>query len=124
MDGYNVPVMVTPKQISPKCTISGCVKDLKNCCPVELQVRNRNGEVVACRSACSAFNLDSFCCRNEYGTPEKCRPSLYSKLFKEACPGYYSYAYDMPPPLVSCSAKEFVISFCPSGWGQNEHSSV
>ncbi|KAL5740137.1 hypothetical protein ACOSQ2_029317 [Xanthoceras sorbifolium] len=127
VDGYNLPVMVTTRQMSPKCTITGCVKNLKGWCPQELQVLNRTGqEVVACKSPCLAFNLDSYCCRNEYGTPETCKASWYSKLFKEACPAYYSYAYDMPPPLMSCSSKEFVITFCPSGWGDHDeqHSSI
>ncbi|KAK2647594.1 hypothetical protein Ddye_015083 [Dipteronia dyeriana] len=125
VDGYNLPVTVTTKQATPKCTIKGCVKNLKSSCPQELQVLNKNGQVVACKSACLAFNLDSFCCRNEFGTPEKCKPSLYSKIFKEACPAYYSYAFDMPPPLVTCSSGEFVITFCPSGWGDDhQHSSM
>ena len=79
VDGYNLPVMVTTKQASPKCTINGCVKNLKSSCPQELQVLNKTGQVVACKSACLAFNLDSFCCRNEFGTPEKCKPSLIAR---------------------------------------------
>ncbi|KAJ0099244.1 hypothetical protein Patl1_22066 [Pistacia atlantica] len=55
---------------------------------------------------------------NEYGTPEKCKPNLYSKIFKDACPAYFSYAFDMPSPLISCASKEHVITFCPSGWGK------
>ncbi|KAF2316209.1 hypothetical protein GH714_041550 [Hevea brasiliensis] len=117
VDGYNLPVSVTNKQTSPKCTIGGCSKSLKNWCPHELQVLNNNGEVVACKSACLAFNLDSFCCRNDYGSPEKCRPNVYSKIFKEACPSYYSYAFDSPPPLVNCAATEYFVTFCPSSWG-------
>ncbi|KAH0969136.1 hypothetical protein GBA52_029008 [Prunus armeniaca] len=75
-------------------------------CPEELKVLNSKGEVVACKSACLAFNTDPFCCRNEYGTPAKCKPSVYSKIFKDACPSYYSYAYDSPPPLVTCKSRD------------------
>ncbi|GAV85071.1 Thaumatin domain-containing protein [Cephalotus follicularis] len=118
VDGYNLPISVTTRQSStPKCSIGGCSKDLKYLCPQELQVRNKDGDVVACRSACLAFNVDSFCCRNQYGTPEKCKPTVYSKIFKDACPSYYSYAYDRPPPLINCEGKEYVITFCPSAWG-------
>ncbi|KAF5746847.1 Pathogenesis-related thaumatin superfamily protein [Tripterygium wilfordii] len=126
VDGYNIPVFVSNRQLTPKCTINGCNKNLKNSCPPELQVVNANWEVVACKSACLAFNLDSFCCRNEYGTPEKCKPSVYSKLFRDACPSYYSYAYDKQAPLVTCpSSNEYVITFCPSSWGAGgSHSSV
>lgn len=114
VDGYNLPVSVTTKPILAKCSIPGCHKDLKSFCPRELQVVNKNGEIVACKSACLAFDTDSFCCRNEYGSPEKCKPNLYSKIFKEACPSYYSYAFDMPPTLVNCASKVYVITFCPS----------
>ncbi|XP_010435956.1 PREDICTED: thaumatin-like protein [Camelina sativa] len=121
VDGYNLPVAVNSKPISSKCAISGCHKDLKTTCPEELQVLNEEGRIVACKSACLAFDNDRFCCRNAYGTPGKCKRNMYSMLFKEACPNYYSYAYDTPPPLVTCSAKEYLITFCPSSWG---HSST
>jgi hypothetical protein len=86
-------------------------------CPRELEVLNSNGEVVACKSACLAFDLDNFCCRNDYGSPKKCRPNVYSKIFKDACPNYFSYAFDTPTPLVSCGSLEYIITFCPYGWG-------
>ncbi|KAM7267820.1 hypothetical protein ACFE04_009986 [Oxalis oulophora] len=124
VDGYNLPVSVISKQHTPKCTIGGCWKDLKVTCPRELQVVNKDGVVVACKSGCLAYNLDQFCCRNEYGTPQKCKPTLYSKLFKEACPYYYSYAFDSPAPVVSCDAREYVIAFCPSGWGTANYTSI
>ncbi|CAN1153199.1 Pathogenesis-related protein 5 [Linum perenne] len=122
VDGYNIPVAVLSRPLSAKCAVSGCVRDLNGCCPPELQVLSRNGSgrVVGCKSACKTFNIDSFCCRNEYGRPEKCRPNVYSKMFKDACPSYYSYAYDSPPPLVNCTAKEYVITFCPSSWGVDD----
>lgn len=121
VDGFNLPISVNSKQpISPKCAIGSCEKDLNKICPDELKVLNGNGEVVACRSACLAFGLDSFCCRNAYGSPETCKPSLYSRMFKEACPSYYSFAFDSPPPLASCSARELVITFCPAGWGSGD----
>lgn len=117
VDGYNLPVSVMTKPYSSNCRIGGCIKDMNKICPEELQVWNDEKEVVACKSACLAYNLDKFCCRNEYGSPEKCRPSVYSHIFKEACPWYYSYAYDTPAPVVSCVSDEFVMTFCPSKWG-------
>lgn len=117
VDGYNLPVEVWTKAVDKKCNIGRCNKNLKAICPEELQVKNWKGEVVACKSGCLAFNLDSFCCRNEYGSPDKCRPNEYSKLFKDACPSYFSYAFDTPPPLVSCPSDVYVITFCPGGFG-------
>ncbi|KAJ8425417.1 hypothetical protein Cgig2_020937 [Carnegiea gigantea] len=119
VDGYNLPVSVTTRP-NPSCSIGGCLKDLKAICPLELQVKDGEGNVVACKSACLAFNLDRFCCRNEFGTPDKCKPSLYSNLFKDVCPSYFSYAFDSPPPLASCLVKEIAITFCPANSGDNQ----
>ncbi|KAK8490044.1 hypothetical protein V6N11_081763 [Hibiscus sabdariffa] len=124
VDGYNLLVSIVTRPFSPKCTIRGCSENLNNLCPQELQVVNKDGKVIACRSACLAFDIDSFCCRNEYGTPEKCKLSVYSKIFmvKNACHCYYSYAFDMPPPLVNCASKVYVINLCPSAWGTDQAS--
>ncbi|XP_021737890.1 thaumatin-like protein [Chenopodium quinoa] len=121
VDGYNLPVSVIAGR-SPDCAIRGCVRDLKGICPLELQVKDARGNVVACKSACLAFDMDRFCCRNEYGSPEKCKPSLYSSLFKGTCPSYVSYAFDSPSPLVSCLVKELYVTFCPAGWGDRHGS--
>ncbi|RZC79939.1 hypothetical protein C5167_042514 [Papaver somniferum] len=123
VDGYNVPISVSAKSKASNCYIGGCLKDLNKLCPQELQVLNGDGQVVACKSACSAFNHDMFCCRNAYGNPDKCKPNMYSSMFKEVCPSYYSYAFDSPPPLVSCTADAFIITFCPNKWG-SEHISL
>ncbi|KAK8933524.1 Thaumatin-like protein [Platanthera zijinensis] len=116
VDGYNIPISVSSKPPNPKCSIQGCKRSVNDVCPQELQILDTGGDVIACKSACLAFDRDVFCCRESYGSPEKCKPSIYSKLFKEACPSYFSYAYDAPTPLVRCSSKSYVITFCPSKW--------
>ncbi|KAK8664015.1 hypothetical protein V6N13_083819 [Hibiscus sabdariffa] len=90
IDGYNLPVSVATQPFSLKCTIKGYSKNLNNLCPQELQVVNKNEEVVACKSACLAFDFDLFCCRNEYETPEM-QTELVFKDIKYACPCYYIY---------------------------------
>ncbi|KAL3624183.1 hypothetical protein CASFOL_032999 [Castilleja foliolosa] len=124
VDGYNLPVQVSTTSTNPskKCLIPGCKQNLKDTCPEELKVRNDRGEVVACKSACLAFDWDAFCCRNEYGSPKTCKPSLYSRVFKEACPNYASYAFDTPTSLVSCGSDDYVITFCPRDWGSDYSS--
>ncbi|KAL3736862.1 hypothetical protein ACJRO7_025746 [Eucalyptus globulus] len=117
VDGFNLPILVQTRPTQPECEIPGCSKPLNSLCPKELQVVNGKGKVVACKSACLAFNTDEYCCRNEYATSDKCKPNVYSRLFKDACPGYYSHPYDSPRPLVSCASKEFEIIFCPNFWG-------
>jgi hypothetical protein len=124
VDGYNLPVAVwtRPANRSSKCFIGGCATDMNALCPPELQVRSGGSgkgktTVVACRSACLAFGLDAFCCRGAYGTAETCRGSVYSRMFRDACPGYYSYAYDQAAVAPRCYAPEYVVTFCPSRWG-------
>ncbi|CAO2816233.1 unnamed protein product [Amaranthus hypochondriacus] len=118
VDGYNLPVSVTNGR-AHNCAIKSCLKDVKGICPLELQVKDGEGNVVGCKSACLAFDLDRFCCRNEYGDPQKCKPSLYSNLFKNACPSYVSYAFDSPSSLISCLVKELYVTLCPAQWGDN-----
>ncbi|CAA0822808.1 THAUMATIN-LIKE PROTEIN 1, partial [Striga hermonthica] len=85
VDGYNLPVMVEASGGS-----IWCAADLNRICPKEL----RAGGGRACRSACEAFRRDEYCCSGAYGSPASCRPSVYSEVFKNACPRSYSYAYD------------------------------
>jgi len=73
-----------------------------------------NGKVISCRSACDVFDRDEYCCRGVYGNPVVCQPTYYSKIFKQACPTAYSYAYDDPTSIMTCTASDYVISFCSS----------
>ncbi|KAH0849016.1 hypothetical protein HID58_092868 [Brassica napus] len=104
---------VTPMNGKGNCSVAGCVADLRSKCPPELAVKSK-GKVVSCRSACDVFDRDEYCCRGVYGNPVTCRPTNYSKMFKEACPTAYSYAYDDPTSIFTCSGTDYVISFCSS----------
>ncbi|GAU12268.1 hypothetical protein TSUD_02350 [Trifolium subterraneum] len=117
VDGYNVPMMVAPQGGSgEKCTTTGCIDDLNGACPSELRVMSVDGkEGVACKSACEAFNSPEYCCSGAYGTPDTCKPSSYSELFKNACPRAYSYAYDDKTSTFTCAnAVDYTITFCSS----------
>lgn len=65
VDGFNVPVTVTPHGGRGLCPVVGCREDLLPGCPEELRVR-AGGQVVACRSGCEAFGTDELCCRNGF----------------------------------------------------------
>ncbi|KAK6120512.1 hypothetical protein DH2020_045742 [Rehmannia glutinosa] len=115
VDGYNLPMLVVPQGGSgPNCTNTGCLVDLNGACPSELRVTSVGGEGVACKSACEAFRSDQYCCSGAYGTPDVCKPSQYSQLFKNACPHAYSYAYDDRTSTFTCTAADYTITFCPS----------
>ncbi|CAK9138465.1 unnamed protein product [Ilex paraguariensis] len=113
VDGFNLPLAVTPISGKGNCTIAGCTGDLRTNCPSELAVKAR-GKVVGCRSACDVFNTDQYCCRGAYGNSAECQPTNYSKKFKEACPNAYSYAYDDRSSIYTCLATDYVITFCSS----------
>jgi len=123
VDGYNLPVRMFPVKgtfttttAAYMCDTVGCTKDLLPNCPPELQVKGTNGDVVQCLSACSKFRADSFCCTGAYSVPQTCHATSYSKLFKDACPWAYSYAYDDLASLDQCIysngvGPDYVIEF-------------
>ncbi|QCD98896.1 pathogenesis-related protein 5 [Vigna unguiculata] len=115
VDGYNVGMGVRATGGTGDCKYAGCVADLNGACPAELQVRDGGGAVVACKSACAAFNTAEFCCTGEHGSPQTCSPTHYSEIFKSACPTAYSYAYDDASSTFTCSQSDYVITFCSMG---------
>ncbi|KAG8088116.1 hypothetical protein GUJ93_ZPchr0010g10158 [Zizania palustris] len=123
VDGYNLPMLVTPisnaaaaSASSGKCAATGCVAELNSACPADLRVASASSSSVACRSACDAFGSAEYCCSGAYGNPNTCRPSAYSEFFKSACPRAYSYAYDDSTSTFTCAAgaTDYAITFCPN----------
>ncbi|XP_011092587.1 G-type lectin S-receptor-like serine/threonine-protein kinase At1g11330 isoform X1 [Sesamum indicum] len=113
--GYNLPILVTPQGGSgDSCVETGCVADVNGACPSELRVTSVGGEGVACKSACQAFLEDQYCCRGANNTPDTCKPTQYSQVFKSACPQAFSYTYDDANTTFSCTgAADYTITFCP-----------
>ncbi|OAY69001.1 Thaumatin-like protein 1, partial [Ananas comosus] len=104
VDGYNLPVVVeaTTTAINTASTTA------------DTDTVGWGRE--ACRSACEAFGTPEYCCSGEFGSPDTCRPSVYSQMFKSACPRSYSYAYDDATSTFTCAtaaAADYVITFCP-----------
>ncbi|KDP46765.1 hypothetical protein JCGZ_06553 [Jatropha curcas] len=116
VDGYNLPMLITPQGgTDGNCTITGCSAELNNLCPTDLKVMDSgSGESVACKSACDAFGDPQYCCSGEYGNPNTCKPSSYSEFFKNACPRAYSYAYDDGTSTFTCAGADYAITFCPA----------
>uniref|UniRef100_J3MH31 Thaumatin-like protein n=1 Tax=Oryza brachyantha TaxID=4533 RepID=J3MH31_ORYBR len=64
--------------------------------------------------ACAAYGAPQYCCTGQFGSPQQCKPTAYSRLFKTACPKAYSYAYDDPTSILTCSAgASYIVTFCP-----------
>ncbi|CAN0872005.1 PR5-like receptor kinase [Linum grandiflorum] len=116
VDGYNLPVLVSPQGGSGQnCSSTGCMVDLNGACPSDMKVTTSAGEGVACKSACEAFRQPQYCCNGAYSTPDTCPPTSYSLAFKNKCPRAYSYAYDDKTSTFTCtSAHSYSITFCPT----------
>ncbi|KAG6594770.1 Thaumatin-like protein 1, partial [Cucurbita argyrosperma subsp. sororia] len=120
VDGYNIAMQIVPEGgKSGNCTATGCIADLNGDCPEELQVVMGGGEdgrnrSVACKSACVAFGKAEYCCSGAFANPNTCKPSNYSKFFKNNCPLAYSYAFDDGTSTFTCMSANYVVTFCPS----------
>ncbi|KAI9197024.1 hypothetical protein LWI28_029149 [Acer negundo] len=115
VDGFNIPLTVTPHEGKGVCPVVGCRANLLETCPPRLQVRSPagHGPVVACKSGCEAFGTDELCCRNHYNSPQTCRASSFSEFFKHACPATFTYAHDSPTLMHECSSpRELKVIFC------------
>ncbi|PNX96285.1 thaumatin-like protein 1-like [Trifolium pratense] len=110
VDGYNLPMIVEGSGGSGMCESTGCTSDLNQQCPAELRASDGS----ACKSACEAFGSPEYCCSGAYGSPDTCKPSIYSQMFKNACPRSYSYAYDDATSTFTCTAADYTVTFCPS----------
>ncbi|XP_051137245.1 PR5-like receptor kinase [Andrographis paniculata] len=111
--GYNLPILVEPHGGSgADCRTTECVGDLNRVCPVELRVTGSNGEAIACKSACQSFLEEQYCCRSS--SPNQCKPSEYSQVFKRECPQAYTYRHD-EKYMYYCKEANYSITFCPSG---------
>ncbi|KAM7255808.1 hypothetical protein ACFE04_011549 [Oxalis oulophora] len=118
VDGYNVPMIIEASGGSGLCASTGCNTDLNIQCPAELRV----GEGNACKSACEAFGSPEYCCSGLFNSPATCKPSVYSTIFKTACPRSYSYAYDDATSTFTCTAADYTLTFCPSNPSQKSAS--
>ncbi|MBA0590291.1 hypothetical protein Gorai_019004 [Gossypium raimondii] len=71
VDGYNLPLMISPhNETGGNCNSTGCAADLNGDCPSELEVVS-GSETVACKSACTAFGAPQYCC----DTTDTCNPT-------------------------------------------------
>lgn len=110
-----MPVSITPKGGSGStCKTDSCTGNVNAVCPSQLQVKGSDGSVIACKSACEAFNQPQYCCTGAYSKATTCKPTSYSMIFKKQCPDAYSYAYDDKTATFSCTGgANYAVTFCP-----------
>ncbi|XP_040997255.1 thaumatin-like protein 1 [Juglans microcarpa x Juglans regia] len=95
VDGFNLPVSVSTEGGTGDCRTSSCSANVNAACPADLQVKDVDGSVIACKSACIAFHQPQYCCTDDFNTPATCPPTNYSMIFENQRPQAYSYAYDV-----------------------------
>ncbi|KAH0887375.1 hypothetical protein HID58_063471 [Brassica napus] len=117
INGYNLPVLVTPE--NGLCKSIGCDIDIKKTCPTELWMPDiKSNDPYACRTSCQKNQTRELCCVGHYQEvgipPQECKRTIYSETFNRTCPGAYSYAYDSNSSTFTCPySSNFVIQFCP-----------
>ncbi|KAL8152884.1 LOW QUALITY PROTEIN: hypothetical protein V2J09_010644 [Rumex salicifolius] len=93
VDGFNLPVVVTPSDGA--CSAAGCPKDINSVC------RGRR-RVVACNSGCSSAG----------GCTD---PSDFTVVFKSQCPQTFTYSTDPATNTFTCaSGGDYFVTFCVS----------
>lgn len=112
LEGFNMPISILAYDESGMCPSVRCETDLNQHCPKNLLVRGDRGEIVACKSACTAFQTPEHCCTAQFQNANRCRPTNYSRYFKRACPTSYTYAYDNSSLGFTCRDSNYVIVFC------------
>ncbi|XP_061352026.1 thaumatin-like protein 1 [Gastrolobium bilobum] len=114
VDGFNLPLSLTPIGGDGLCSPTSCPSNVNAVCPLDLAVKGSDGSVVGCKSACLAFNTPQYCCTGDFGNPQSCKPTNYSEIFKGQCPQAYSYAFDDKTSTFTCSGRpNYAITFCP-----------
>lgn len=114
VDGFNLPIQISTDSGSgsgAECGSPTC--SALPTCADELQYKDSTGNVVACKSACSAFGTDEYCCTGSYGRGV-CAASKYSLQIKSACPDVYSYANDDSTSMYACQSTGYTVTFCPA----------
>ncbi|KAL5710902.1 hypothetical protein ACHQM5_021411 [Ranunculus cassubicifolius] len=115
VDGFNIPLTITPHEGHGVCPVIGCKSDLVAMCPSHMQHRSDNGHgpVVACKSGCEAVRSDELCCRGQFNSPNTCKATAYSNFFKHHCPEMYTFPHDTPSLVHDCSSpRELKVIFC------------
>jgi hypothetical protein len=90
------------------CGANGCVKPIN--CPAQMQLSSG-----ACQNPCAAFGGDTYCCRGSWAGRQNCIPSKwpvdYTKVFKNAMPYGYSYAFDDSATMACKGGCSYRITF-------------
>lgn len=100
VDGFNLPMEISPNSGTPNgfdCGVPTCTSLPE--CPSDLQVKDSDGNMIACKSSCTA---SGDCLANEI-----------TKAVKAACPNVYTFPTDDPTSMYACApGSGYTVTFC------------
>ncbi|PKU77860.1 thaumatin-like protein 1 [Dendrobium catenatum] len=100
--GFNVPMSLSPDNLSSKCKALQCSADIIGQCPAPLKAPG------GCNDPCTVFRNEKECCT----TAASCSKTPYNEFFKHLCPQAWSYPKDNS--TITCPAgTKFRVTFCP-----------
>ncbi|KAL7076016.1 hypothetical protein ACQ4LE_004345 [Meloidogyne hapla] len=131
VDGYNIALQIIPipgtfDQNLGNCKNIGCTEDQRNLDlqKYNIEIKDKNGKVVAIKSLCSQYNSDATCCRGLFNNGDTCKngwnndqKDIYNQI-KAVCQTSYLYAYDDHTSLFTCKglggriSPDFQVVFC------------
>ncbi len=99
VDAFNLPMQIAPVA-RPACESLTCAEDLLSGCPDAGQLRDANGELLACVN------------------PDRDNPDSPVALHFESCDDAYAWSGDDqqgddPSPVRACAGEDFDVVFCP-----------
>ena len=119
VDGSNLPMYINVSHTTTVDPVSssGCYKGVCTSevrCPTAMQSVS-GGQVIGCKPPCAAFGGDTYCCRGAWAGRENCVPSKwpvdYTRVFKQAEPYAYSYAFDDSATMSCKGACYYKVTF-------------
>lgn len=117
VDGFNLPMSVAPAEKislpngdSRLCATTAC--SALPSCPAGFEIKDNQGNVAGCMSACTKFKTDEYCCTGAYNSPDACKSNDYAAAVKAACPDVYTYAYDDSTSAFMCTSQTYTVTFC------------
>ncbi|GKA80772.1 G-type lectin S-receptor-like serine/threonine-protein kinase, partial [Tanacetum coccineum] len=104
--GYNLQMTME----ATGCEMVGCADDLNQRCSSELKLEGGGG----CKTACQVYGSPEYCCNITLDANGSCKPTVYTELFKLACPRSYIYKLMNFDDLSECDGANYTVRFCPS----------
>ncbi|CAO3645492.1 unnamed protein product [Mucor hiemalis] len=117
VDGWNLPMVITPvNKIALEhgdaslCATTSCTTLPE--CPAGWETYDTEGKVSGCKSACTMYNTDEYCCTGAFYDPKVCKANQFTEAVKAVCPDVYSYAFDDYTSAFMCTSFAYTVTFC------------